>query len=48
MYFCPPCSRVLTLSTPLTDSHVLLDCRIINTVREAQGINKFVRSARYS
>ena len=48
MNFCPPCSRVLTQSNLLSDSHVLFGCRILDNVREAQGISEFVRSARYS
>jgi hypothetical protein len=48
MAYCPPCSRVLTQSNLLTDSHVLFGCSILDIVREAQGVSEFVRSARYS
>ena len=35
-------------SNLLSDSHVLFGCRILDSVREAQGISEFVRSARRS
>ena len=42
------CKKEKKESNLLSDSHVLFGCRILDNVREAQGISEFVRSARYS
>ena len=46
MTYCPPCSRTLTQSNLLTHAHVLLECRVMEEVRNAQGITEFGESCR--
>ena len=44
--YCPPCSRFLTESHLLSHAHLLLHCKVMNGVREAQGITDFVQACR--